>query len=532
MNDNVRNAMATIEAAIHRAQQPVYSSQEQFDTDRMFNAWYTWYATELQKQEVPYNPNSRARDRWLRTVWKAEPHMAGVVNGAVQIDTNRTWNLSGPIRQVTTYANILDRADDGHGWRAFVSKASQSFYCSDMGAIVEVGRAGQVGPMRALYNADPTQFLLTGHRDYPLAYFPRRDEVQLWEPYDFFRVASLPSTDVDFNNLGFCAVSRAVELVKLLMAVYDYDQEMLGARAPKGLLLLQNVTQEQWDEAMAARDAQLDQYQQRHYGGVSVLAQFGPEEIDAKLIALSQLPAEFDRVEVTNQIMYGLALCFGYPPDEFWPVQYGAIGRATETEIHHMRGAGKGGSDFLLSFGERIQDELPPSLIFEFEHRDAQQSMQEAALYQAWADVAQTLYDNGTGIMSLQEVRRLLLDHNMLMNDELTTEDNEGNSQAERLRNNLLGTEALFRAAQSFPDEPIVVYEYPKRRYRKLWERAGSAVPFSFRVQKLPQRTRALLGQNGSTTITDDNIEDAIENAGERYGAETAQLANELIRAA
>lgn len=524
--------MAALEEAVQRTREKpnLYSSQTHYK-DEVFGSFFNWFASELDDSPYPYRPNSRARDAWLREIWKKEPHLAGVMNGAVAIDKNRTWTLTGPIRQVTQYSNVLDAAEDGRGWRHFISKAATNYYASDMGTLVEVGRDGPVGPARAFYNVDPAQAMLTGDRDLPLAYYPTQDEVQLWTPYDFFRVASMPSTDVRYRDLGFCAVSRAIELVKLLMAVYQYDQEMLGARAPKGLLLLQNVTEEQWDQAMAARDARLDSFEQKHYGGVAVLAQFGPDEVDAKLVALSQLPAEFDREAVTNQIMYGLALCFGYPPDEFWPVQFGALGRGTETQIHHMRGAGKGGSDFLLGFSERMQDELPPSLVFSFEHRDSQESIQEALVYDAWAAVADKLYQGGTGPLTLEEVRRMLVHHNVIMGDELTTDDNSGSSQADKLRSRYLSSEAMFRAARQFPDEPIVTYEWPTKRYRVLWSRGSSAVPMSFHVPKLPPKTRAQLALAGKVELTDDMVDGARESAKDRYGEDTAQLTEEFISA-
>lgn len=528
---NRHEGMEKLEAAVHRARQKqdLYSQQPRFK-DELFSSFFRWFSTGLDL-DFPYKPDSRRRDAYLRELWKKEPHLAGVMNGAVSIDKNRTWTLTGPIRQVTQYSRMLDAAEDGKGWRHFISKVSENFYASDMGGVVEVGRDGPVGPARAFYTVDPVRAMLTGDRDYPLAYFPTMDDVQLWTPYDFFRVASLPSTDERYNDLGFCAVSRAVELVKLLMAVYAYDQEMLGARAPKGLLLLRNVTEEQWSEAMAAREARLDSFEQQHYGGVAVLAQFGPDELDAKLIALSQLPAEFDRTTVTDQIMFGLALCFGYPPDEFWPVQFGALGRGTETEIHHMRGAGKGGSDFLLGLSDRIQDELPESLVFGFEHRDSQESLQEANVYKAWAEVADTLYQGGQGPITLDEVRAMLLDHNVITSNEMTVDDNSGASQASRLRSRALGSYSLFRAAKAFPDEPIVAYSWPHKRYTVLWQRAANAVPFMFQVPKLPPKVRAQLALKDGIEITDELVDAAIVTASDRYG-ETAEDANKFIAAA
>src|SRR3990172_8768390 len=123
------------------------------------------------------------------------------------------------------YNNNLRHADDNQGWREFVSVASESFYSADISALVEIGRQGRIGPMRGLYNVDPSKARLTGDRNYPLEFFPLNGKPQKWFWSDFFRVAAMPTTDDKFHRLGFSAVSRCVELVSLLLSVYEYDQE-------------------------------------------------------------------------------------------------------------------------------------------------------------------------------------------------------------------------------------------------------------------------------------------------------------------
>ena len=117
---------------------------------------------------------------------------------------------------------------------------------------------------------------------------------------------------------------------------------------------------------MAARETNLSKLEREYYGGVAILAQEGVDQIDAKLVALSQLPAGFDLESVTKLIMLGIALAFGYDPIEFWPIDTGALGRSRESEIQHMKATGKGGIEFIRSFQDRLQRELPPTLLFEF----------------------------------------------------------------------------------------------------------------------------------------------------------------------
>src|SRR5690242_20297214 len=120
---------------------------------------------------------------------------------------------------------------------------------------------------------------------------------------------------------------------------------------------------------MAARDAALAGENYKYFDAVAVLAS-GAADVDAKLVALSQLPAGFDRRTFTDLLMFGYALVFGYDPIEFWPVQFGALGRGNETQIQHDKATGKGGLDFALGFQEQLQENLPDTLQYDLDQRD------------------------------------------------------------------------------------------------------------------------------------------------------------------
>ena len=456
-----------------------YSKQQKKGAS--FSSFLDFYENHLsERQSFDYKPDSRARDGWLRNLWKKEPHLAGVLNSAVAIDKNRNWTLTGTQRQVVLYNNILRHADDNQGWREFVSVASESFYSADISALVEIGRQGRIGPMRGLYNVDPTKARLTGDRNYPLEFFPENGKPQKWFWSDFFRVAAMPTTDDKFHRLGFCAVGRCVELVSLLLSVYEYDQESLLAKAPKGLLLLHNIGEQQWIDALAARREKMNAMGQDYFSGVIVLAQEGMDQIDAKLVGLSQLPSGFDREVVTNQIMYGFSLIFGYPPDEFWPVQYGALGRGRETEIHYMRSIAKGGSDFALGLQDKLQQELPETVVFEFNNRDPETDTAEAELHLAWAKAADLLWKNGQGPMDRDEVRSLLVAKGVL-NSEMTERLEEtvatatgvvrGDVTKRMLQDQYRDNLAIVRSAEEAPRDPIIRVHYPSGKYESVFDK-------------------------------------------------------------
>ncbi len=408
---------------------------------------------------------TRDRDEWLRGIWPQEPYLAGVINSVINIDKNRGWTVTGGRNQVKRFIDILhDRffyAPDLSGWRMSFGGSALSYYTSDLGSVTEIGRLnGEHGPLDSLYFVDPARCQLTGDFDRPLKYFPnKRGSGDLWSRDDYFRVVSLPSTDEGAYGLGLCALSRCIELTKIMIGIYQYDNEMLLNHAPRGLLFLKGITSEQWVDAMASREARLEGGGKQYYGAVEVIAALDPgTELDAQLVALSSLPAEFDQKTFTDLLMFGYALCFGYDPREFWPVSSGALGTATETETQHRKAGAKGALDYTLGYAENLNREAPETILFEFEERDLDGELANATVQQAQADVVMTLFEKGSGIISIEQAQILAADDGLIPsewteNQEDTVADDEGEMRA-------LDNERIQKAIKKFPNEDIVQYRF------------------------------------------------------------------------
>ena len=539
MDSETKQALDGVDGAIQRAKSDNVSRQPRFDPEQTYYATLRWLQ-DATLDEPEYVADSRKRDGWLRRFWRAESHLAGVVNSVVAIDKNRSWTLIGGRNQVNRYNAILRDAENGQGWRHFTSQQALAYYTADIGAISEIGRDGEGGPLRALYTVDQVRCKLTGNVAYPLEYKPARGlgKAQKWKQDEFFRCVSLPDSDEELLGLGYCAVSRCLELAKLMVAVYQHDQEKLGARAPKGLLLLKGIAQKQWEAAMEVRTASLNNAEQEYFGAVAILASTGPDEIDAKLVALSQLPDGFDLKTFTDLLMYGYALAFGYDPIEFWPVAAGALGRGRETEIQHRKATGKGGMEFALALQDQLQRELPDTLSFEFEQRDASGEMLDAAVAKAWADVADVLYQKGEGILDREQVKSLLAERGVIPPEwTALEEDSVATAEDDRTdRQRLLESPQVQRSILRYPNEPIVRYRWPQNRIETLWERGVEAIPRSWQVegqakgkkerQKAVRRAEGddILFEEGEVVITEDDVTRAIQTGRERMGEDYASL--------
>lgn len=514
---------------VERAIEKTYSKQPRFidKPEEFFMSVFNWVQAAYEN-EPPLSSDNRKRDEWLRDFWKLEPHLAGVINSVIAIDKNRSWTLTGGRNQVMKYTRILHNYEDGKGWRYGFCLASQSYYTSDIGAVVEIGRDGKAGPLRALYHTDPTKCVFTNNRKFPLKYYPPNGKVQKWEPDDFISITSLPSTDEKKNGMGYCAESRCLELAKIMCAVYEHDKEKLGSKAPKGLLLLGGIDQSEWNNAMEARAQRLKSMEREYFSNVAVLANSNSADIDAKLIALSQLPDDFSLQEFTSFLMYGYALAFGYDPSEFYPVQFGSLGRGTETEVQHMKATGKGGLDFVLGYQERLQQELPDTLDFQFEQRDTQGEGIEAALNMAKAQLAIDLYNTGLPqgmpLLGWEEARIILAEQGIIdqawtaYEEDIQAEAEEDNVDSKKgVEEDIEGdgeNERVVRAMMKFPDEPIIRYHFPSGKIKTLsMKNKKRFLPVRKQKSRAGNAADEVVYEVGDVKITGKDIDAALADA-------------------
>lgn len=575
MDDNERKALEAAGEAVERAREDLsqnFSTQPRFTGEinprDFFTSVFNW-GKQAEEAEPDYRPNSRKRDSWLVKFARREPHLKGVLNSVTSIDKNRSWTLTGGRNQVNRFTDIFHSwvaAPGLVGWRAGISSAAMSYYATDMGYVIELGREGKGGPLRRFYHVDPTNCVLTGNADTPLAYFPPQADKQAWGYDDFIRGASNPNIEEKYSGLGFCAISRVVEIARLLIAVYEHDMEMMGAKAPRGLLLLKGINETQWKQAMEARGEELTGEGYQYFAPVAVLASM--VDADAKLVALSQLPAQFDMKTFTDLMMFTYALSFGYDPIEFWPVQFGSLGRGEETAVQKEKATAKGGQDFARNHQEQVQDVLPDTLQFEYDERDDAGDLMAAQVADAWGKVITAI----SPFLSPAESRAFLAEHDIIPRhwaeidqesestdiadvEDLQGEDDSGEgdnvpapdptaapivpatktrarmvrlreAETRRQREYLREFDHVYRTAEQFPDEPLVRYEWPKNRQVILWDRAGDLLKRSAWGGVTLKRAddSAELYHSRDVTITENDVQTAIDEGARRVSQDFADM--------
>ncbi len=498
------------------------SKQPRFAVDaktagQIFDSIYNW-GKNIIFDEPPYVADSRKRDAWLAKVVLKEPYLLGVIQSVVSIDRNRGWTLIGGRNQVNKFTSILHNfqvAPDLYGWRPGLGVSSRNYYQSDFGAPVEIGRAMDDGPLAGLYTVDPARCRLTGNSETPLKYTSGR--VQDWGARDYFRVTSFPDTGETMNGLGYCAVSRCLELAKQMVSVFEHYREQLGSKAPKGILTINGggVTLNQWLQSLEESKAELSVLHREYYAGVQVLVAPQGSSIEVALTPLSKLPGEFDYQTFVNMMMFGYALAFGYDPREFWPVSGGSLGTGKETEAQHRKATSKGGLDFCLGFQEKLQEELPPTIDFEFEQRDVEGDALEIALNKAKWEIIDGMYKAvnaiGEALITHEQAMQLLVEA-QLVPETWTIQEEEVQSTDTDDLGEILERQRVRAAIDKYPDQDIVQYSFSTGKFNVL-RKAGTDKRFTMRALK-----PGILADVKGVTITESDVAAAMKQGAKRLG--------------
>jgi hypothetical protein len=470
------------------------SRQPRFSTDQLKQIYsYIERWVKSANLEAPdYSVSSMPRDQWLRAFWPREPLWAGVLKSTMNIDKNRGWTLTGGRNQVNQYTKVLRDAEGGAGWRRYIGLQSLSYYTANIGAITELGfdTAGGAGPLRAIWHADPARCELTGKKDTPLRYYPPTGAPQDWRQDWYMRAVSMESTDEAMLGLGRCATDLALDLATIMVAIWNHDKEMLFARLQKGILLMNEITETQWNDAMVAQSEQLTAKEREFFGGLSIFFGAPGANMDAKLVALSQLWEGFTLGEWVSTLMSGYALIMGYDASEYWPIAYGAFSHGTETEVQAIKATGKGGLDFVLAYQDNFQRELPETLLFEFEQRNEQGDVMEAQVADSWGRAINSMAaPSGPGMaetLTVGEKRQLLAQHGLIPDEWTAEEEEETASDTDEApevpeeRGRIPISYEIFRpgspescvmrASRAFPGETIVRYHWPSGTEQVIWK--------------------------------------------------------------
>jgi len=404
-------------------------------TAQLLSGWLTVIA---DSDEAP-NYWSRTRDTWMRqfVTTPGNDLLVGTVSTVAAKVAGTGWYLEGPERTVNFYRNVLLRASEfGGGWDEMINKMVWDYLTQDAGGWIERIRTGDEGAAIGFAALDNAQMWITGNPEYPAEYgssFMSSGEKAGRQPVhrsQILHFVDMPSPQERLLGVGFCAVSRALTT---LMDITRYEREKLSDLPPAGMLLLNNMSQNQWADLQASYDTRQQQRGNEIWRQVMVAFGLDPAlPLGAELFQFSQLPDAFDKRTQWELAIYSFALAFRIDPREIWPVSSGTLGTATEAQVMHLKARAKG-PGLLLTLLERGFNDglsLPKNINFAFDFQDTEEDQQAIDIAKGKAEFIRRLWEPASmateGIVSREEARAWLVREGLFDEEDLLVMDDEG----------------------------------------------------------------------------------------------------------
>ena len=367
-----------------------------------------------------WSPN---RDEWLNKFWRLPGNdlLAGAISTLQAKIVAAGWYVDGPMSIALAVRDmLLNRSNFGDGWDNMIYQWTEGFLTRDAGGKCERLRASASdfdGPALGYAHIDESRCRNTGDPKYPVLYNDGKDLRKIHRS-QIMMITDLPSGQDKYKGVGFCGVSRAITTALVLMDITRYKRERLSDLPPAGILLLNNLTETEWEDLVVRYDAR-----QRNEGNVvwrdiMVACGIDPQfPISADLFELSRLPEHYDEKIATEIAVNTFALAFRVDARELWPISSGPLGTAAETEIQHKKAKAKGEGVIFAAIERQLNNplSLPPMVKFHFDYRDDEEDARAAAIDSVRIANIRRMWETSPnrgdpeGIITTDEARKLLV---------------------------------------------------------------------------------------------------------------------------
>jgi hypothetical protein len=356
---------------------------------------------------------SAGEDELYAKIWRTEPILAGAIYSMSAKMTAMSWKVTGKRLNALNIARIFANAAfmDGRSWDGFLASTTQDFYTTNRGVFWETPKAGnaEYGKLMDIGHIDALACELTGNVEKPMRYISEVSGQDLkFNPGEYLHFTSMASPREVNLGIGFCAVARAYRAAKLLIGLHDYDSEKLNNLPPEGVATVSGLTMDEFKDAISLWQAHRRSDNSLTFPQVLWLIGSQPNtEVKVGFQGFSQLPESFDRVDVINQYINTLAMCFGVDAREFWAISSGSLGTASESEIQHLKAKGKGSGEFITITERRLNSLLPEDADFGYDTQDIEEDATAATTAKLWIDaylpLVTTSVDKDGNVISAQK---------------------------------------------------------------------------------------------------------------------------------
>jgi hypothetical protein len=306
---------------------------------------------------------SKQRDLDLRNLWKQSDHFSGALymlqakltSVPVQV-IPRDASVKLHRQQAELYTQIMiEGSEFGAGWIDLFGEGLEALFTQDNGFFWEVIGEGKkdgpiVGPALGMANLDSYRCNRTGDPEFPVVYYDTDGSRYKLHRTRVIFGSQLPSGIAEMYKVGFCALSRAINNVQHLIDIGVYEQEELGSR-PKRQIIITKGGLDPTDvgTALEMADSSMDAQGLRRYAKAILIGDRTLPEAALDALNLTGIPTGFDKQTSTTLGMFAIALAFGVPPRWLWPATQSGATKA-DAFFQHVAGIGGGAGQTLQLF--------------------------------------------------------------------------------------------------------------------------------------------------------------------------------------
>lgn len=343
----------------------------------------------------PWSAPLRRAD-YLESVWRNDSRLSGVIFTMVSRMASLGWAIVGPVKKLRHWYDMLSWADE-EGWTQFIKLLFTDYLTTDEGGIIETTRDFYPrGPLASLWNMDARHCIpgpvplsamdangkSTGKiRTWPLI-FQDQEKWKGLERGQFFRVASLPTTDQFKRRMGFCFMSRILRYAALADAMLKFQEERVSNLPPEGIATISGLTRPQVEKAMQEYTLQRKQKGQLTWPGVLWLVSntYG-QECKVAFTSFRQVWDSYSDREAQEIFSKVVALDAGIDVSEIWQVEFHGATKAASW-LQHKKSLGKGSAEFIVEFERWFSRNTPTDITFRFDTPDDEQDLMHERIRQ------------------------------------------------------------------------------------------------------------------------------------------------------
>lgn len=341
------------------------------------------------EQEPSWNalyPNWR--DRFLLDFSRSESMAASAVYSMkTRIGTlNYAWNAPPSAKKFGQ--ELLNKPGLGDNLPQITQKLSTDLDISDNGAFLELWKAGS--PEKAPPKGAPC--IGFAHLDSRLCWRSFDPEFPVWYTNPITgQIRKLHKDRVVFTadnpqpvelarGIGFCAISRAMRMIRVFKNMQIFVDEKVSGRFTRALGAISGVSAGQVRRALNGHQEDMDNKGYVIYNEIPFLidpSTEGKNDIKILLQDLATVPDGFSFRDDADLYAYILAFCFGVDAREFWPATQSGATKADAT-VQNMKARGRGIGNRIQTIEMMLRAALPETGTFEYDFTDDDQDMMQA----------------------------------------------------------------------------------------------------------------------------------------------------------